>query len=76
MDVSDIDVSVWDNTNPGFSAMRDAAMSCVSSLLDCTKILQDVLIGRLASCQDMRSYYSRRRVELKRILDVFEEGRE
>lgn len=73
MDVADIDVSVWDNNNPGFSGMRSAAMMCVSSLLDCVKLIEDIYLERQVSAQDIRSYYSRRRDGLVHILDKFEE---
>lgn len=66
-------VSDWDDNNPGNSDMRSAAMMCVSSLLDCVTLIKDVCIGRQIFAQDVRSYYSRRRGGLVRLLDVFEE---
>ena len=68
-----MEVSDWDYNNPGNSDMRDAAMRCVSSLLDCVKYVKDVCIGRQVFAQSVRSYYSRRRAGLVRLLDVFEE---
>lgn len=68
-----MEVSDWDYNNPGNSYIIDAAMMCVSSLLDCVKLIKDVCIGREIFAQDIiRSYYSRRRAGLVRILDEFE----
>ena len=66
-------VSDWDDNNPGNCEMIDAAMRCVSSLLDCVNLILDKYIARQFFAQDIRSYYSRRRAELKRLLDEFRE---
>jgi hypothetical protein len=71
-----MEVLDWDYNNPGNYVTRDAAMDCVSSLLDCVKLVKDICIGREVFARDMCSYYSRRRAGLVRLLDVFEEGRE
>jgi hypothetical protein len=63
----------WDDNNPRNNEMRSAAMRCVSSLLDCVKFIKDAYNERLG--QDIVSYYSRRRAELRRIMKEFEESR-
>jgi hypothetical protein len=68
-----MEVSDWDDNNPNNSVMRVVAMMCVSSLLDCVTYIKDVCLGRQIFAPDVRSYYSRRRAGLVRLLDVFEE---
>jgi hypothetical protein len=68
-----MEVLDWDDNNPHNRVTRNAAMMCVSSLLDCVTYIKDVCLGRQIFAQDVRSYYSRRRAGLVRLLDVFEE---
>jgi hypothetical protein len=68
-----MEVSDWDDNNPDNNEMRSAAMRCVSSLQDCVTYIKDVCLGRQIFAQDVRSYYSRRRAGLVRLLGVFEE---